>query len=260
MHQSPSIKSSVPGFLGYLTVLMWLLMTILNANEAHAEEFVDAPTPQPTAIMTPQDILPEIETALIDHGLAPDADISFANPDQRFTLVVGPAPITHVSYSPRSGRFVVRLAGAGQPVSIAGVAKISERLPVLHTPKPSGDVILETDITYVEKTIAHANGYVMDAGDLIGMAARRPLRAETPLRASDVTAPVLVKKGALITLSYNIEGLRLTHQGLALSNGGKGEVISIRNIKSDRILKGVIEGENFVRIAAPHRVAPSGKS
>jgi len=69
------------------------------------------------------------------------------------------------------------------------------------------------------------------------------------LRASDIAAPVLVKKGALISLTYVLGGLRLSHQAVALASGGAGDVISVRNVESDRILKAIIQDRNLARVA-----------
>jgi len=251
MHSS-SFKTSAPGFLGYLAIALWFLLTIMAPGKADAGEPARQ-TPAAQIIITPGDILPEIEAALAERGLAANAEITFADPNQRFAIQRGAAPIDNVSYSPRSGRFVIRLAppAGAAPVSITGFARAEVSFPVLTRPIARGEIITEDDIAYIETAVSHPGAFVHDANALIGMEARRPLRAQAPLRASDIAAPVLINKGAVITLTYAIEGMRLSHQGVALSGGGKGEIISVRNIQSDRVLKAVIEDVNLVRIAAP---------
>lgn len=240
-------KTSGPGFLGYLMIALWFLLTVLASTAARAET---EPAP---LILTASDILPDIEAALAAHGAPAGAEIVLNDPDQTFA-VSGPVEIGHVSYSPASGRFVIRLANA--PIAVAGMAQISERVPVLTRALERGDIIDEDDIAYVETARGGAN-IVRNADALVGKEARRSLNAQTPLRPSDIAAPVLVKKGALVTLSYAVEGLRLTHQGVALNSGVEGEVISVRNIQSERVLKGVVAAENFVAIAAPRAALQS---
>ena len=241
-------KSSGPGFLGYLMIVMWFLLTIMASTTVRAET---APGP---VTLTAADILPDIETALAARGAPAGAQIVLNNPAQAFALT-GPAAFAHVSYSPASGRFVVRLASA--PVAIAGHARISETVPVLAHDVARGEIITERDIAYMETAGMGGDRIVRDAADLIGKETRRPLRAQTPLRPTDVAARVLVRKGALVTLFYGGEGLRLTLQGVAMNSGTEGDVVSIRNIESERVLKGVVKGENFVAIAAPRVLIPS---
>lgn len=238
-------RKSGPGFIGYLLIIMWFLLTIMTANAAHAQE---AQEPTPKMVLSAADILPQIEQALSAKGMAPGAEIILKDPQQTIATS-GDLSIAYVSYNERSGRFVVRLAGVN--AAITGVAQRSEMFPVLSWAIARGGVIQETDIVFVEAVKAHADFFIRDAEDLIGKEARRPLRAHAPLRASDVAAPVLIKKGALVTLTYDIEGLRLSHQGIALGDGGIGDVITLRNVQSDRVLKAVVDGENIARVAAP---------
>lgn len=238
-------RNSGPGYLGYLFVIMWFLLTIMTVNAAHAQ---DAADPVPQISLTAADILPQIEQALTAKGMSPGAEIILKDPQQT-VLASGDISIAYVSYNKRSGRFVIRLEG--QQTSIAGAARTIETYPTLTRAISRGDIIHETDIAFIEAANAHAGIYIRDAEDLIGKEARRPLRAQSPLRASDVKAPVLIKKGALVTLLYDIEGLRLSHQGIALSDGGAGDVIALRNVQSDRVLKAIVDGENIARVAAP---------
>jgi len=238
-------RTSGPGFLGYLLVIMWFLLTIMTANAAHAQTAVE---PAPQITLAAADILPQIEQALTAKGMSPGAEITLKDPQQ--TIVTSAdISIAYVSYNERSGRFVIRLKG--QQISVSGTARTTEIFPTLTRAIARGNIIHETDITFVEAANTHTDLFIRDAEDLIGKEARRPLRAQSPLRGSDVTSPVLIRKGALVTLLYDIEGLRLSHQGIALSDGGAGDVINLRNVQSDRVLKAVVDGENIARVAAP---------
>lgn len=241
-----NLKTSGPGFVGYLVVIMWFLLTVMAANTANAQESAD---PAERMVLTAADILPQIEEALSEKGMAPGAEIVLTKPDQAFATR-GDVTIAFVSYNERSGRFVIRLKD--QSVAITGAARVTEVFPTLSRNINRGDIIREADIAYVETANARGHLFVREAEDLIGKEARRPLAAQTPLRTSDIIAPVLVKKGALVTLSFQIDGMRLSHQGVALTAGSAGDVISVRNVQSDRLLKAVVDGENHVRVDALH--------
>ena len=236
-------KSRHTAIIGYVMILLWFLLTVMTPRVVHAEE-----TPAPITL-TASDILPDIEAALSMRGMPADAEISLSNPAQAF-VTYGEAAIEHVSYNNLSGRFVIRLSNT--QTAITGVARVSRTFPVLAAPLARGERITESNITFVELKDGYAGQHITNTDEIIGMEARRPLRANLPIRKADITTPVLIKKGALVTVTYIAEGLRLTHQGVALNAGGEGDLISVQNIQSERTLKGVIAGKNLVSIATPH--------
>ena len=185
------------------------------------------------------DILPLIEDALSDRGLTNDMEIEFANPDASFQFV-GPAPaLSHLSYNPRSGRFVARIKSQSA-VSIGGFVKEHAFMPVLTSDISRGQTIAESDIQFEKIAITNAERLIANADNLIGMEARRPLTAGVPVRKSDVVSPMLIRKGDLISLVYSQKGIRLTHQGLAMASGANGDVIAVRNPRSNRELNAVV--------------------
>lgn len=241
--------SRAPGFLAYATLLMWFLLTVLAPMRVQAQEAAGL-----TALRV-ADILPDIEAALIASGAAADAEIALAEPDATFLIEAGTAPhFEHVSFNRASGRFLIRARGAAESIAVAGFARPRVALPVLARPVGRGEIIAETDIAWMETTEARVASVVTDADRLIGMTARRDLAAGTPLRAHDVSAPVLVKRGGLVTISFESAGLRLTHAGVALRDAGDGEVVEVRNIKSERVVKAVVAGPGLVA-AIPARRA-----
>ena len=239
------------GFVSYTAIALWFLLTIMVPVKARAET--------PIAI-TAADILPDIEAALMEKGVAADTEIQLEAPDTIIYVASGKAPVfDSVSVNPRSGRFLIRVRGAeGTPsAAIAGRAASSVEYPVLVQPVARGEIISENHITYRERNDLQAAFYVTDSADVIGMEARRPLQADAPLRVSDLKAPVLVKRGALVTMIYENDGLRLTHHGVAGAAGGMGDVIAVENTKSERTIKAVVTGVNRAAVIGSGRLAQS---
>ncbi|NNE39301.1 MAG: flagellar basal body P-ring formation protein FlgA [Marinicaulis sp.] len=229
---------SGPAFIGYLMIALWFLLTVMAPASARAEMSA-------AFTLTAQDILPEIEMALSDNGMPVGGEVALSAPGQ-IVSSGGPAIIQHISYNANSGRFILRIVGA--PAPVAGVVKTTETYPMLTRDVARGDVIASSDIAFIETGAANSARYIKDADALIGMEARRPLRAETPLRDSDVIAPVLVNRGALVTVTFVSDGLRLSHQGVAQDAGAKGDVVAVENVASERTLKGVVAGRNLIRV------------
>lgn len=235
-------RSGLRGFVPFVALMLWFLLAILYAGPAKAND----------ETITAADLLPEIEAALMAEGLNDPANISLTAPG---ASIAADATITNLSYNPLSGRFVARLSsGSG---TIAGVARMIARYPVLTRSIARGEEITEGDIRFVETSSRSNRGLITDPSDLIGKAARRSLASGAPVRLSDVEAPVLVEKGAIVTLVYEIAGLRMTHQGIARNKGGDGDIVVVENIESERTLKGIVEGRNAIKII-PRRRAIEG--
>ncbi len=230
------------GFVAFVAVILWFLLAILGAGRAAAQDVA----------LTAGDILPSLETVLAAHSAPEDGVVHLDNPAQP----VADAAVAHASYNPLSGRFVLRMA-QGNGVAVTGVVARTQRYAVVNRAIDRGELIGEADIAYMEAPAVSARGFVTDADALVDKSARRALAANKPIRAADVETPTLVKKGAIVTLTYQVDGLRMTHQGVAMHNGGAGDVVSVRNIKSDRTLKGVVADRNLVSII-PHHAAFEG--
>lgn len=226
------------GILGYSAITLWFLLTIMMPLKAHAQT--------PVTIIA-SDIVPTIEAALTDKGITSDAVIHLDKPDQQILVAAGSSPVfDSVSVNPTSGRFLIRARGAENTPSfaISGRALVTVSYPVLANPAHRGDIIKQSDIAFIERDDLSAALYIADVSEIVGKEARRPLRAGTPLRSNDVQLPMMVKKGALVTVHFAMEGLRLSHHGVATVSGAIGDIISIENTKSDRTIKAVVTGKN----------------
>ncbi len=114
-----------------------------------------------------------------------------------------------------------------------------------------GETIAEADLVY--GTIASNNvfsGLATSVDMLKGMEARRALRAGEVVRADDVRRPVVVAKGAIVTMTFEAPGVVLTASGRAMGEGGVGDTITVQNPASFRQISGVVTGPGAVRAAS----------
>jgi len=84
---------------------------------------------------------------------------------------------------------------------------------------------------------------------LIGQAAKIELAAGSIVTDELVTRPMLVEKGMAVSVTYAAGGLRLTLRGKANESGGMGDMISILNPQSKKVI--------FATVIAPGAVAIS---
>ena len=86
---------------------------------------------------------------------------------------------------------------------------------------------------------------------LIGKVARATLLPNRPVDLDAVRDPYTVTQGQAALLVYQNGALRITSTGLALQSGGPGDVVSVRNEDSGRIVRGTIGPDGSVNVGGP---------
>ena len=91
------------------------------------------------------------------------------------------------------------------------------------------------------------SGTITNKEDLLGMEARRVLYAGQSVRPQDVRRPLLVSKGATVTMIFEAPGISLSAVGRAMSEGGMGETVTVQNPVSFRQISATVTGPGTVR-------------
>jgi flagella basal body P-ring formation protein FlgA len=124
--------------------------------------------------------------------------------------------------------------------------------PVLVTKRTvsRGSGIGEPDVeSQVLRVPGLATHYVATAADLIGRHAKRALPPGTVLGNDELATDVLVKKGQQVTLLAAAGGIEVRANGRALADGGTADRIRVQNLNSSRIVEGMVESADIVRIS-----------
>jgi len=143
----------------------------------------------------------------------------------------------------RLRRIIVR-AGEAEPAPVSSQTQARKGgVQVLAYTRSlsAGEEIRPEDLAWTRVAAAPANP-IRDAEGAIGMIARRPLREGAPVAASDMSAPVVIQAGDLVTVVYENGGIVLSMQVKAMSAGAVGEVISLQNLASRKTLQAVVTG------------------
>jgi len=117
----------------------------------------------------------------------------------------------------------------------------------------AGEIVQPQDLVW-GKAAAAPNDAPGDAEAIIGLAAKRPLRAGAAVSARDVSAPQVIKAGELITVLYENDGVSLALQGKAMTSASQGEALSVQNTTSKKMIQAVASGpgQALVGPAADH--------
>jgi flagellar basal body P-ring formation protein FlgA len=209
-----------------------------------------------------------VATALLDEIRArqplDDGEIQLDNPALRLVVAAEAADaigIEGLTFDARTGRFSALVSA---PANDAGAERqrVSGRIfrivkvPTLSHAVAPGEIIRAADIAFLRLHADRVAGDVVaEMAELVGRTPRRPLRAQEPLRASDIQVPIVVHKGDLVTVFLETPLMRLSAQGKALEDGAMGAAIRIANSKSNRVIDAVVTGPNLAAIAAAAQLA-----
>jgi len=190
--------------------------------------------------------------------------IAFADPAYQLVLPTaaqGRYTIAALTFDPVRRTFAATLgftnqAGTTEYVRLAGAAEAMIDAPALVRDVALGEAIADADLTTVEVPATRASAALLTStSGIAGQAAKRPLRAGTPLFAYDLKKPVVVKKGELVMVVYALPGIELTTQGQAQSDAGKGDTIAVLNTRSRRTIEARVTGPGIVAASASAAIA-----
>ncbi|MBZ0217162.1 MAG: flagellar basal body P-ring formation chaperone FlgA, partial [Fimbriimonadaceae bacterium] len=198
-------------------------------------------------------------------GLAQSAQltVTLAANDLPYHLPPGDSgglQVVRLDYNTRTGYFRADLRAADGSrsqlqTSFRGQAIETVRIPVLLRDIGRDEIIQAGDIQY--RMIARREiitGTMQMDSDVIGMAARRGLQAGRPLRLEDIEPPKLVRRNMPVVIVYQHKGMTLSVRGRAIADGALGELVRVMNIRSNRIVEGIVSGHGRVsieRLAGP---------
>ncbi len=174
--------------------------------------------------------------------------------------------VGNVPVAARSGRVAVLDAGAVQAIArrngldwanaegirrivvsgdavggAAGAVKSNVEVLTYARSLAAGELLQPEDLVYA-KVAAAPSDAPSDAEQVIGLVAKRPLRAGAVVSLRDVSAPQVIKAGDTVAVTYEAEGITLTLQGKAMASAAMGDGVAIQNISSRKTIQAVASG------------------
>jgi flagella basal body P-ring formation protein FlgA len=174
------------------------------------------------------------------------------------SVILPKGSVAYKVTAPRSGELMgkcsiaVDLSVNGQPQKKVWTTATIEILgPVVMTRKPLGrhKPITEDDIELQTVDLSDLpRDVIVDPEAVLGKRTRRAIGAQTPLRADLIELPPLVKRGDLVTIIAESNGLKITTLGQVKKKGRLGERIPVINMDSKKILYARVIDENTVKV------------
>ena len=173
---------------------------------------------------------------------------------------------TVARYEPRNGRFDVAFEissdNNSKPVKLrfTGIAIETVDAAVLTRDVQRNEILKSSDVMTERRPKLEIGGDAAVRDLAVGMQLRRQIRAGQALRVADLAKPDLVQRDDNVTLIYESAGLYLTIRGKAMESGTEGDVVSVTNLQSKRIVSGTVIGRGQVAISvATPRLPATGR-
>lgn len=131
-------------------------------------------------------------------------------------------------------------ASVGAPAPVSARAGVNVEVLTYARSLAAGDVIQPEDVIWasVQSHLAPA-GAPQDAEAVIGLEAKRALRAGTPVGPRDLASPQVIARNDMVEVAYINDGVELTVTGKATRNASAGEAVPILNVQSNRTIDAV---------------------
>lgn len=164
--------------------------------------------------------------------------------------------------NPQGLRRVVVRQGAGGSAPLAQTGSVAARpgatVEVLTYARSlaAGDIIQPADVVWagVQTHLAPSGG-PQDAEAVIGLTARRALRAGAPVTSRDLASPQVIARNDMVQVSFVSGGVTLTVTGRATRDAALGEAVPIINTTSGRTIDAVASGPGRA-VAGPAAQTP----
>ena len=163
------------------------------------------------------------------------AGLAWSNPTGLRRIVVreGGAAAAETSARPA-------IASVGAPAPVSARAGASVEVLTYARSLAAGDIVQPEDVVWsaVQAHQAPAGG-PQDADQVVGLSARRALRAGAVVTSRDLASPQVIARNDMVEVAYIVGGVELTVTGKATRNASASEAVPVLNVQSGRTIDAV---------------------
>jgi flagella basal body P-ring formation protein FlgA len=195
------------------------------------------------------------------NGLGEAADIAVTFDRELRTLQLdagsGEMKPVYARFDARNGRFdaMFEIAGnngaAPTKLRFTGTAVETAEAAVLTRSVERNDILKASDVVTERRPKAELGPEPARRDLVIGMQARKPMRAGQVIRSADLGRPDIVQRDQMVTLVFRGDGLFLTMRAKATEGGAEGDTVNVMNLQSKRTVQGVVTGPGQVTVSPP---------
>lgn len=137
-------------------------------------------------------------------------------------------------------------------------AELSAEVVIASTRIAANRPIAPGDVEVARRALNAAEAAASDPEAVIGLASRRALRAGQVVDPRTLNQPVLVQRGAAVSIVARNGPVQVSTRGEALAAGREGDLIEVRNTASGKVIRARVTDSNEVEPAdLPPSVPPN---
>jgi flagella basal body P-ring formation protein FlgA len=203
----------------------------------------------------------EIEAVITEYLLQkkdelPSADFSFVPRELPlpFMLPTGELAIDVIPANPNvigSRRFTLIYKVDGKIVkniSIRGKLKAMAPVAILTQNVNRGSILHPNMVQLQTKDLGKLRNPSTNLREVLGKKLTRSLRAGAVLDMSSIEFPPVIRKGQLVKILFNNNGLQLSAKGIASMNGKQDQIIRVINTGSQKTIYGKVLSPGIVEV------------
>lgn len=175
--------------------------------------------------------------------------------DPRLRLPLCDQPLTTTLETPAEpvGRVTMRVrcdGAAPWTVFVPGQVRLYREVVTLVRPVKREGVLGEADIMLAERDVGLLNqGYLTEIEQAIGRKATRAMQPDQVLAPVHIRQAEVIRRGDQVVISARSGGINVRMPGEALSDGAIGKQISVRNQRSQRVVRARVTGPGQVEVS-----------
>ena len=237
-------------FLAPLVVALWCLLAVPPVGRA---ELVLAPGEPLTREAVAGAVREALAAQAHDGELTVDVQVPLTPLPNRAAAPMR-IVVADLRYDARTGRYDAELLAtlpSGETSTVKSAGRVQEmvEVPVLARPLERGEAIRREDLAWGSFARASVRADALrDIDDLVGLQAVRRLSGGRVVRAGDVAAPWLVRRGDPLSLVFTRAGLEIAGPGIALDQGRHGEPVRVQNATSGEVRQAIVVGPRRVQV------------
>ena len=151
------------------------------------------------------------------------------------------------------GRVTLRVRCTGSApwtVFVPAQVRLYREVVTANRPLKRESVLTEMDVALAERDIGLLNqGYLTSLKQAVGKKLTRPLLPDQVVAPTHVEQAEVVRRGDQVVISARSGAINVRMPGEALSDGAIGKQISVRNQRSQRVIKARVTGPGQVEVA-----------
>lgn len=145
---------------------------------------------------------------------------------------------------PATSRVAVEVhcpSGTGWSIRVPVAMELYRQVLVSSRPLARGDIVGPGDVRQEERDITRLGyGYIENLQQIGGRSLARPLNAGTVLSPGLLNGRQTVRAGDQVQLIAQLGGIEVRTEGMALDGGDTGARLRVRNVRSGRVIDGVV--------------------